>query len=49
VYETIAKIMSLTWPMIERTHVANHLRAMGNREPELLSWALARENKLDIG
>lgn len=49
VYETIAKIMALYYPMVERVHVANHLRVLNQRDPETLTWALSRENKLDIG
>ena len=49
VYETIAKIMALYYPIIERTHIANHMRTWNLKDPELVTWALARENKLDIG
>lgn len=41
--------MALTYPIIERTHVANHMRAWNMKDPEGLTWALAKENKLDIG
>ena len=41
--------MALYYPMVERVHVANHLRVLNQRDPETLTWALSRENKLDIG
>lgn len=41
--------MALTYPAMERTHVANHMRTLNAKDPELLTWALSKENKLEIG